>query len=122
MHRNARLTFLARRTLVERIAGGRAVAHVAAELGVSRQTAHKWWRRWLEEGEGGLEDRPSRPRRSPARVPARLERAIERLRRREKLGPARIASASGCTPPPCIACCAAAASIASPGWTVPADS
>lgn len=90
MHRNARLTFLARRTLVERIAGGRAVAHVAAELGVSRQTAHKWWRRWLEEGEGGLEDRPSRPRRSPARVPARLERAIERLRRREKLGPARI--------------------------------
>ena len=90
MHRNARLTFLARRTMVERIVAGRAVAHVAAEMGVSRPTAYKWWRRWLEEGEAGLDDRPNRPRRSPARVPARLERAIERLRRREKLGPARI--------------------------------
>ena len=96
MHRNARLTFLARRTLVERIASGRAVAHIAAELGVSRQTAHKWWRRWLEEGEAGLEDRPSRPQRSPTRVPARLEREIERLRRREKLGPARIDSCVAC--------------------------
>lgn len=36
MHRNARLTVLARRTLVERIDSGRAVAHVAAEMGVGQ--------------------------------------------------------------------------------------
>ena len=57
MHRNARLTFLARRTMVERIAAGRAVAQVAAEMGVSRPAAYKWRRRWLEEGEAGLDDR-----------------------------------------------------------------
>ena len=90
MHRNARLTFLARRTLLERIAAGRAAAHVAHGMGVSCQTAYKWWRRWLEEGAAGLEDRPSRPHRSPARVTASLERRIERIRRRGKLGPARI--------------------------------
>ena len=48
------------------------------------------WRRWLAEGEAGLQDRSSRPRRSPTRVPARVERKIERLRRRRKLGPMRI--------------------------------
>jgi transposase InsO family protein len=59
-------------------------------MGVSRQCAHKWWRRWLEEGEPGLLDRPCRPHRSPHRTPARVERQIEQLRRQEKLGPIRI--------------------------------
>ena len=61
-----------------------------AGTGVARKTAYKWWRRWLAEGEAGLQDRSSRPRRSPTRVPARVERKIERLRRRRKLGPMRI--------------------------------
>ena len=91
MHRNAKLTPAGRRILVERIQSGRPAAHVAAEMGVARKTAYKWWQRWLAEGEAGLQDRSSRPQRSPARVPARLERRIERLRRRRKLGPARIA-------------------------------
>ena len=91
MHRNAKLTPAGRRILVERIQSGRPAAHVAAEMSVARKTAYKWWQRWLAEGEAGLQDRSSRPQRSPARVPARLERRIERLRRRRKLGPARIA-------------------------------
>ena len=90
MHANAKLTPAGRRLLVERIAQGRPAAHVAAEMGVARQTAWRWWRRWLAEGEAGLRDRSCRPRRSPHRTPAHLERRIERLRRREKLGPARI--------------------------------
>ena len=90
MHRNAKLTPAGRRILVERIQSGRPAAHVAAEMGVARKTAYKWWQRWLAEGEAGLQDRSSRPRRSPTRVPARLERKIERLRRRRKLGPMRI--------------------------------
>jgi transposase InsO family protein len=81
--------------LVERIAAGRPIAHVAAEMGVARKTADKWWRRFMTEGEEGLRDRSSRPRRCPHHTPARLERRILELRRTRKLGPARIASIVG---------------------------
>lgn len=90
MHPNAKLTPAGRLLLVERIATGRPIAHVAAEMGIARQTATRWWRRWNEEGEGGLLDRSSRPHHSPSRCSARQERLVERLRRREKLGPVRI--------------------------------
>jgi transposase InsO family protein len=95
LHANAKLTPAGRRLLVARIASGRPVAHVAAEMGVARNTADKWWRRWLAEGAAGLEDRCSRPHRSPRRVARQAERRIESLRRREKLGPARIAHRLG---------------------------
>ncbi len=45
MHANVRLTLRDRLTLVLRIESGRAVAHVADEMGISRPTAYKWWRR-----------------------------------------------------------------------------
>ena len=57
MHGNARLTPVGRLTLVMRIESGRPVAHVAAEMGISRPTAYKWWRRWKDDGEAGLIDR-----------------------------------------------------------------
>ena len=95
MHANARLTPRGRMILVERIAGGRPVAHVAAEMGVSRKTADRWWKRWIEEGDAGLEDRSSRPQRCPHQTSARLERRIVALRQRRKLGPARIGSIVG---------------------------
>ena len=98
MHRNARLTPLGRLTLIERVEAGRPAAHVAAEMGISRATAYKWLRRWGEEGLPGLLDRSSRPHRSPRRTPAHLERRIERLRRRHKLGPARIGPRLGMAP------------------------
>jgi transposase InsO family protein len=81
--------------MIERIASGRPVAHVAAEMGVARKTADKWWRRWLTEGAAGLEDRSSRPHRCPHQTPARVEARIVQLRQRRKLGPARIASIVG---------------------------
>ncbi len=90
-HPKAVLTPVGRLILVRRIAQGRPAAHVAAEMGVSRATAYKWWRRYVHEGEVGLHDRSSRPLRSPRRTPARVERQIEALRRRTKLGPVRIA-------------------------------
>jgi Transposase./Integrase core domain. len=89
-HRNARLTVHGRRLLVERVCAGRPVAHVAAEMGVSRATAHKWVRRWRDEGEPGLADRSSRPRTTPHRTPAALEARVCRLRQARKLGPARL--------------------------------
>jgi transposase InsO family protein len=84
-----------RMIMIERIASGRPVAHVAAEMGVSRKTADKWWRRWQCEGADGLEDRSSRPHRCPHQTPTRVEERIVRLRQRRKLGPARISSIVG---------------------------
>jgi transposase InsO family protein len=84
--------------LVERIEGGRPVAHVAAEMGVSRPTAYKWWRRFQQDGVEGLVDRSSRPHHSPRRTPARTEQRIVALRQRHKLGPARIGPRLGVPP------------------------
>ncbi|MFD5892367.1 IS481 family transposase [Streptomyces sp. NPDC060334] len=94
-HRNARLTVFGRRLLIERVVSGRPVAHVAAEMGISRATAHKWMRRWRAEGEAGLHDRSSRPRTTPHRTPADVETRVCDLRRARKLGPARIGPVLG---------------------------
>jgi transposase InsO family protein len=95
VHRNARLNLHGRRLLITRIQAGRPIAHVADELGISRQTAYKWWGRWRRDGDTGLVDRSSRPRRCPMRTPKVMERRVERLRRSRKLGPARIAGILG---------------------------
>ncbi|GAA4983491.1 transposase InsO family protein [Nonomuraea thailandensis] len=89
-HRNARLTIHARQLLVDRVHAGRPVAHVAAEMGVSRPTAYKWIRRWRTEGAAGLHDRSSRPHTVPHRTPTPVEAEVCRLRTSRKLGPARI--------------------------------
>jgi hypothetical protein len=36
------------------------VASAAESMRISRQTAHKWWQRYRETGEPGLEDHSSR--------------------------------------------------------------
>ncbi|MFI1500993.1 IS481 family transposase [Streptomyces platensis] len=89
-HRNARLTVHGRRLLLDRVRSGRPVAHVAAEMGVSRTTAHKWVRRFTAEGDAGLHDRTSRPHTTPHRTPAADEVRVCQLRTSRKLGPARI--------------------------------
>ena len=92
MHRNAPLTVEGRRRLCHRIDSGWSISAAAEASNVSRQTASKWWQRWLVEGDDGLVDRSSRPRRCPHQTPRKLEKRIVGLRRRRKLGPARIAS------------------------------
>jgi transposase InsO family protein len=95
-HANARLTPAGRRTLVRRIqTDPRPIAHIAQEMGISRATASRWWSRYQQLGEAGLVDRPSIPYTSPNRTPAQLEQRIVRLRRRERLGPARIGARLG---------------------------
>jgi transposase InsO family protein len=91
VHRNARLTPQGRLLLCQRIEGGWPVAHAAGAMGISRDRAYVWWRRYQTEGVAGLEDRSSRPRRSPTRTKASVERRIVGLRRKHGLGPARIA-------------------------------
>jgi transposase InsO family protein len=95
LHRNAPLTPEGRFRLCQRIAGGWTVAAAAESMNVSRQCAHKWWRRYLDEGVAGLEDRSSRPRACPHQTPPALERRIVALRQSRKLGPARLAGIVG---------------------------
>ena len=95
MHRNAPLTPQGRLRLCLRIASGWTVAAAAESMNISRQCAHKWWRRYRDEGTAGLEDRSSRPRSCPHQTPPRVERRIVALRRSRKLGPARLAGIVG---------------------------
>ena len=94
-HVNARLTVHGRLLIVDRVAAGRPVAHIAAELGVSRQTAYRWVRRFRAEGAAGLQDRSSRPRSSPTRTSAEREQAVLDARRSVRFGPLRIAALTG---------------------------
>jgi transposase InsO family protein len=95
VHRNAPLTPEGRRRLCELIEGGWTVASAAESMRISRQTAHKWWRRYQESGPVGLVDRSSRPRRCPTKTSAKVERRVVELRRRYQLGPARLAERAG---------------------------
>ena len=93
MHRNAPLTPEGRHRLCQRIEAGWPVAHAAESMHISRDRAYVWWRRYQSEGVAGLQDRSSRPHRSPARTKVTKERRIVGLRTKRGLGPARIATA-----------------------------
>lgn len=91
-HVNARLTVHGRRLLVHRVrVDRRPVAHVAKELGVSRQCAHRWVKRFDAEGDAGLCDRSSRPHRTPTRTPAEVEQRVLTARRDYRCGPVGLA-------------------------------
>jgi transposase InsO family protein len=91
LHANAPLTPEGRLRLCHRIEAGWTVAAAAESMNISRQCAHKWWRRYLVEGPAGLWDRSSRPHHCPHQTSARVERRIVALRQSRRLGPARLA-------------------------------
>lgn len=88
-HRNAPLSLEGRRRLVERCQR-RPIAHVAAEMGISRACASKWVNRWRRHGELGLLDRSSTPHRSPRATSPAVIAQIEAWRRERKWSAARI--------------------------------
>lgn len=78
IHKNARLTPKSRAELVRRIASGQSKSQVAQAFGICVRTAAKWFRRYRDEGEPGLADRSSRPRRLRSPTPReRIEHVIE---------------------------------------------
>src|SRR3954454_13720079 len=81
LHANARTCPNSRRLMVERVGAGWSLAEAAEAAGVSDRTAAKWLARWRAEGDAGLLDRSSAPRRVPARTPALRVEAIVWLRR-----------------------------------------
>lgn len=101
LHRNARLGLAGRRALVADVEAGCSCREAARRRGVSPTTACKWWRRWIEaplEQRGSrvcLEDRSSRPHRSPRLLPAAEQERICTARRRTGWGPRLIAGETG---------------------------
>lgn len=95
-HANTRLTLHGRSLLIERvIIDGRPVSHVAKELGISRQCAHRWINRHRAEGTAGLHNRSSRPRNCPRRTSSPREAAVVVARLLDRDGPLRIAAITG---------------------------
>lgn len=84
-HKNARLTPVGRAGLVHRVLVDRIPrADVATALGISLRTVHKWITRYRAGGAAALQDRSSRPHRSPRRLRRATLRQIARLRRQRR--------------------------------------
>lgn len=94
-HKNARLTFVRRQEMVRDIVEiGMSTTAAAIAHGVSAPTARKWLGRYLAQGDAGLHDASSRPRRSPRAIAPDRALVIVELRRR-RLTQARIARSLG---------------------------
>jgi transposase InsO family protein len=85
LHANAVLTVRQRERVCALVATGLTITAAALVVGCSRQTASKWVNR-RRRGES-LQDRSSRPHRSPKRTPAVVEQAILRAREELREGP-----------------------------------
>jgi transposase InsO family protein len=95
-HRTVRLSVFSRQVLVTRVTvEGWPAAEVARQLQVSRSTAYKWVRRYRAEGEAGLADRSSAPRRRPRALSAEAIAVILDARRYRRYGPHRLAPITG---------------------------
>jgi transposase InsO family protein len=82
IHANAKTCVNSRRLLVKRIEeDGWSLMEAAAAAGISDRSAAKWLARWRTEGEAGLLDRSSAPKRIPHRTPADRVEAISKLRK-----------------------------------------
>lgn len=94
-HANARTNVFIRGLMVRRYSAGWPAARIAEQLGVSRATVYKWLRRHRGEGEAGLADRSSRPRRRPNRLSTETEQRILVLRAASHRGPIYLAGELG---------------------------
>ena len=87
VHANASLTPQGRLTMVRRLEHENwALARAAKAAGVSTKTAAKWRSRYRTEGEAGLTDRSSRPKRVPHETSEDRVEAIAALRRIRSTG------------------------------------
>jgi transposase InsO family protein len=85
-HRNARTTFQGRLLIVQRHKAGWKQAQIAQAMGISRKCVHTWVSRHAAEGESGLQDRCSRPHRSPRRTAPEVEQQVIAARRAHRRG------------------------------------
>lgn len=94
-HKHARLTPAGRALLVKRVLQqGWTMSAAAEAVGVSCRTGFKWLARFKAEGAQGLQDRSSRPHRSPQACSPQQVQQFEQ-RRRERIPLWRIALETG---------------------------
>src|SRR4051794_14761581 len=87
LHANAALSLNQRRRMVGRVVGqGWSLTKAAEAAEVSERTCAKWVARYRADGEVGLLDRSSAPKRIPHRTPAERVEVIELLRRLRMTG------------------------------------
>jgi transposase InsO family protein len=67
--------------VLEVVNQGVTVSEVARRFGVTRQTVHRWLRRYAAQGLAGLADASARPLSCPHQMPAQVEARIVELRR-----------------------------------------
>jgi transposase InsO family protein len=67
--------------VLEVVNQGASVTEVAVRFGVTRQTVHRWLRRYAGEGLAGLADGSARPLSCPHQMPPEVEARIVELRR-----------------------------------------
>ena len=95
-HANAALTPVQRLRVARLIVDdGWPVAHAAVFFHVAWPTAKRWADRYRAMGKAGMQDRSSRPHRSPSKTPPDLVRKIVHLRWKKRLGPVGIAGRVG---------------------------
>jgi transposase InsO family protein len=83
LHRNAKTTPRSRAELIDRVRRqGWTVKQAAEHASVSTRTGYKWLARYRSEGEGGLEDRASTPRRVKRRLSPYWQQRVLALRRK----------------------------------------
>jgi len=86
-HPNAPLTVEGRRRMVVCVVDqGWTIEATAERFQVDAKTVRKWRDRYLAEGETGLQDRSSRPHRSPMPTPRSTRRRVIRMRRKRRWG------------------------------------
>ena len=95
-HANAALTPRARLKLAQLVVDQDwPIARAAERFQVAWPTAKRWAERYRELGAAGMQDRSSRPLRSPNRTPQPVVRKIVHVRWKRRLGPVGIASVTG---------------------------
>jgi transposase InsO family protein len=67
--------------VLEVLVDGAPVTEVAGRYGVSRQTVHRWLRRYAKAGLAGLVDRPPTPKSCPHQMTPEVEAAVVAMRR-----------------------------------------
>jgi transposase InsO family protein len=95
LHRNARTCPNSRKLLVDRVlVESWSLSEAATAAGISKRSAYKWIAHFKAEGDAGLADRSSAPKRIPHRTPADRVESIKALRRL-RMTAAEIAEALG---------------------------
>jgi transposase InsO family protein len=95
-HANAALTPRARERLGRLVVeDGWPIARAAERFQVAWPTAKRWADRYRQSGRDGMQDRSSRPRRSPNKTAQPVVRKIVHVRWKRRLGPVGIAGELG---------------------------